>query len=407
MPTGQTCPLTPQTYPLGNVVYNGITVCRNAKLGISGGIVLGVANVSKVEIWIKKNGANVHKIVSADEAYILGYQSYFSTSPSSTSAYQFTSDGTYSISVLYWIGDSPSPGLGLENDFDVSFNEGDPVVTVQNSLSYFRGYIDYTNRIQNDCIIGENGFSGASNCRFVKNTQVVANIDVYIQGGNSLGQEYRSYVEAYNAGWGRISEIKSAGVLTPGTSWVISVPFTITDSGITGRQYRIVLSYLGYDGVSRYIMTDSSVLVSVDESSPIQCPTECQNGQHCSGASTNYQCVANTSCPVPCPANTHCSGSLTNYACVDNSTTCTNGTTRCKPGNANISQYCSAGTWVDRSCDNGCNPVTTVCETNTTSQCDGMNRDGEFDISCILEDQNKSLLYVGIAAIAALVLLKR
>jgi hypothetical protein len=126
------------------------------------------------------------------------------------------------------------------------------------------------------------------------------------------------------------------------------------------------------------------------------------------------KCSSVLSCPSSCPSGQHCSGALTNYVCVDNTTTtssvCTNGTTRCNPTNANQAQVCIGGAWSTTSCQNGCNVTTHACNPSGTSgnisTCSGMNRNGVFDISCIMEDQNKTLLY-GAIGIAAVVLLMR
>ena len=96
--------------------------------------------------------------------------------------------------------------------------------------------------------------------------------------------------------------------------------------------------------------------------------------QTCNAAGTAW--VDGTACSVACTGEGVCSGDPT-HPC---STTYPTG-------------YCTDPT---KTCKNG------VCTDDNKCTCEGMNRNGEFDITCILEEQNKMLLYGSIGAIALL-----
>jgi hypothetical protein len=99
--------------------------------------------------------------------------------------------------------------------------------------------------------------------------------------------------------------------------------------------------------------------------------------QKCDTTKTPASCI----CASPCPTGTTC----VKTSCVDTTHACS---TQYPNG------FCTTGTCVNGKCS------------GATTTCDGLNRNGSFDPTCILETGNEMYLYGAIGAIALLLMMK-
>ena len=430
------CQYTENSSPIGNIVSTGVNVCNTAKFGITGAAFFpSNANVGSCEVRID-DGSNI---------YVLYPRSAVSANATSWSfsapyTYEVTASRTVTISVVYWeVGASTSaPPYGNVLDTDIRLNvfsgASDPVVTVDSVRSYIEGFTDNIAGTKGMC-----GLDGDGTCTFVYGTPANATVVFTPVGGNANGVRYTLVVEFYNAGWQTLCTT-DLGVVRPGSWWSKgSNTFNMPNMGSVRRQFRVSVSYTSVEGsggtktvYSQIVTIGSKTPTSQETCVPARCSGTCTNGvcvprqqELCNATNcvSPNQCVAGVctrvsgdesgSCNPPCPSYQKC----LNGSCVFVTDPDPVEPTSCNASNCPSPNTCVSGqcvVYTTKVCNSTTCPSPGVCQTDgsckrvvASTSCNGLERDGELDPTCVLESGNEIYLYGAVGIILLMMLMKR